>query len=96
MRRFGRDWWAPGAAAVAGFAVVFTYLGPVVLDPVFNKFTPLPAGETRADVLELAERAGVEVGEVYSVDASRGARPPPTPTSPASATPSGSSSTTRC
>ena len=38
--------------------VVFTYLGPVVLDPVFNKFTPLPAGDTRADVLDLAERAG--------------------------------------
>jgi STE24 endopeptidase len=71
QRRFGRDWWAPGAAAVAGFGVVFTYLGPVVLDPVFNKFTPLPEGETRADVLELARRAGVDVGEVYSVDASR-------------------------
>ena len=71
MRRFGRDWWAPGAAAVAGFALVFTYLGPVVLDPVFNKFTPLPAGATRDDVLDLARRAGVSVGEVYEVDASR-------------------------
>jgi STE24 endopeptidase len=71
LRRFGRDWWAPGAAAVAGFALVFTYLGPVVLDPVFNTFTPLPAGETRSDVLELARKAGVEVGQVYEVDASR-------------------------
>jgi STE24 endopeptidase len=70
LRRFGPDWWAPGAAAVAGFALVFTYLGPVVLDPVFNKFTPLPAGDTRTDVLQLAEKAGVEVGEVYEVDAS--------------------------
>jgi len=71
MRRFGRGWWAPGAAAVAGFALVFTYLGPVLLDPVFNRFTPLPAGSTRADVLDLARRAGVNVGEVYDVDASR-------------------------
>jgi peptidase M48-like protein/CAAX prenyl protease-like protein len=71
LHRFGRDWWVPGAAAVAGFALVFTYLGPVVLDPVFNKFTPLPAGDTRSDVLDLARRAGVEVGEVYEVDASR-------------------------
>jgi STE24 endopeptidase len=70
LRRFGRDWWAPGAAAVAGFALVFTYLGPVVLDPVFNKFTPLPAGASRTDVLELAKKAGVEIGEVYEVDAS--------------------------
>ncbi len=71
MRRFGRDWWAPGAAAVAGFAVLFSSLGPVLLDPVFNRFTPLAAGETRDDVLDLARKAGVEVGEVYEVDASR-------------------------
>jgi STE24 endopeptidase len=71
MRRFGRGWWVPGAALVAGFAVVFAYLAPVVLDPVFNKFTPLPEGKIRSDVLELAQRAGVDVGEVYSVDASR-------------------------
>lgn len=71
MRRFGRGWWAPGAAAVAGFAVLFGYLGPVVLDPIFNRFTPLAAGATRDDVLELARKAGVEVGEVYEVDASR-------------------------
>ena len=71
IRRFGRDWWAPGAAAVAGFAVVISYLAPVVLDPMFNQFKALPAGATRDDVLELAGRAGVEVGEVYEVDASR-------------------------
>jgi STE24 endopeptidase len=71
LRRFGRNWWAPGAAFVAGFALIFTYLGPIVLDPVFNKFTPLPAGATRDDVLELARRAGVDVGEVYEIDASR-------------------------
>ena len=71
MRRFGRGWWAPGAAVASGFAVVFAYLGPVVLDPVFNTFEPLPAGSTRDDVLALARRAGVEVGEVYAVDASR-------------------------
>ena len=71
LQRFGRGWWAPGSAAVAGFAVIFTYLGPVVLDPIFNKFTPLGAGDTRADVLELAAKAGLEVGEVYEVDASR-------------------------
>jgi STE24 endopeptidase len=50
---------------------VFTYLGPVVLDPLFNRFTPLPEGELRSDVLDLARRAGVEVGEVFEVDASK-------------------------
>jgi STE24 endopeptidase len=71
MRRFSRGWWVPGSAVVVGFAVAMLYLGPVVLDPIFNRFTPLPAGQTRDDVLALARDAGVDVGEVYEVDASR-------------------------
>jgi STE24 endopeptidase len=42
-----------------------------VIAPIFNRFERLPDGETRRDVLELARRAGVEVGEVYVADASR-------------------------
>ena len=42
-----------------------------MIDPVFNKFDKLPPGQLRSDVLELADRAGVDVGEVYRVDASR-------------------------
>jgi peptidase M48-like protein len=71
MRRMPRGWWAPGAVIVVAFGVVSIYAGPVVLDPLFNTFKPLPAGQVRDDVLELAERAGVDVGEVYSIDASR-------------------------
>jgi STE24 endopeptidase len=71
MRRFGSRWWAPAAAGGLGVAVVVTLAGPVLLEPIFNDFTPLPAGELRHEVLALAERAGVRVGEVYEVDASR-------------------------
>ena len=71
MRRFGRRWWAPAAAVVVGFGVVTTYLTPIVLDPLFNKFTPLPDGPTRSTVLSLAREAGVDVGQVYVMDASR-------------------------
>jgi STE24 endopeptidase len=71
MRRFGRRWWIPGAAVVIAFGVIITYAGPVVLDPLFNTFKKLPAGQTRSDVLGLARRAGVDVGQVYEIDASR-------------------------
>jgi len=71
MRRFGRRWWAPAAAIVVAFGVVMTYVSPIVLEPLFNKFKPLPAGELRSDVLEMARKAGVKVGEVYEMDASR-------------------------
>ena len=70
-RRFPRHWWAPGAAAITAVSVAFVFVAPLVLDPIFNRFTPLPAGELRSDVLALAERSGVVVGEVYRMDASR-------------------------
>ena len=70
-RRWPRGWWAPVALGSVAVGALLAALAPAVLDPIFNDFTPLPEGETRSDVLELARAAGVEVGEVYSVDASR-------------------------
>jgi STE24 endopeptidase len=70
-RRYPRGWWLPASAGSVLFGAGLAALAPVVLDPVFNDFTPLPESETRSDVLELARAAGVKVGEVYSVDASR-------------------------
>jgi STE24 endopeptidase len=71
VRRFPRSWWAPAAVCVVALGAVFAYLSPIVLEPLFNKFTPLPDGRLRSEVLQLADRAGVDVGEVYRVDASR-------------------------
>ncbi len=70
-RRFGARWWAPGAVVVVAFGALGSYASPVVLDPLFNRFEKLPPGELRSDVLDLAGRAGVDVGQVYEVDASR-------------------------
>jgi len=71
MRRFGPRWWMPGAVVVVAFGAITTYAAPVVLDPLFNDFKRLPAGQLRSDVLALARAADVEVGEVYESDASR-------------------------
>ena len=75
VRRFPRRWWIPGAAGVTGFAILFTWVAPVILAPIFNDFEPLPDGSrARRDVLELGRAADVDIGEVYSVDASRRVR----------------------
>ena len=71
MRRFPRRWWVAGAGAVVAIEVVFVWLAPVVLDPLFNRYEDLPQGRTRAAVTQLAQRAGVDVGDVLVVDASR-------------------------
>src|SRR5204862_2898887 len=70
-RRFGREWWLAGAGLAIAWSAAFTTAAPVLLDPVFNRFTRMPEGDRRRDVLALAGAAGVEIGEVYEVDASR-------------------------
>jgi STE24 endopeptidase len=71
IRRFPRSWWALGAVATVVFSAVFVSYGPVVIDPLFNKFTALPNSPLRSEVLALAHKDGIDVGQVYRVDASR-------------------------
>ncbi len=70
-RRYPRNWWALAAGSSVVLGAGLAAFAPVVLDPLFNEFVPLPEGPTRDDVLALARAAGVRVGEVFSVDASR-------------------------
>lgn len=70
--RLGRRWWpAIAAALVAGLVVVGSFVYPVVVEPLFNDFEPLPRGQFRTDVMAIAEREGVELDDVLVVDASR-------------------------
>jgi STE24 endopeptidase len=71
VRRFRRNWWAPASVCVVGLGIASLWLFPVVIDPIFNRFEKLPPGRLRSEVLSLAQRAGVNVGQVYRVDASR-------------------------
>lgn len=71
VRRAPRVWWAWAAAGAAGFVVVASFLYPVVIEPAFNRFEPLPAGELRTDLLALAADSGVPVQDVLVSDASR-------------------------
>nr|WP_239522684.1 M48 family metalloprotease [Geodermatophilus sabuli] len=70
-RRAPRTWWAWAALAAAGLVVVGSFLYPVVIEPAFNRFDPLPAGELRTDLLALAEENGTPVEDVLVSDASR-------------------------
>jgi STE24 endopeptidase len=69
------SWW-PVVAAVGGAAVVFvlSFLAPVLLEPVFNKFAPLSDEALARDLRTLADRAGVPVRDVLVADASRRTR----------------------
>jgi STE24 endopeptidase len=69
-----RWWWAFGAAGAAGLVVLLSFVLPVLVEPVFNKFTPMPPGPLRTELMALAERDGVPVRDVLVADASRRTR----------------------
>ena len=71
MRRLPRRWWVAASALTVLAAVLFAFARPLVVDPLFNDFTELPPGPAREAVNGLAARAGVDVGSVLVVDASR-------------------------
>jgi STE24 endopeptidase len=72
----GARWQPPGWPLVAAAAAVLLVLaltaaGPVLIEPLFNRFRPLDAGPLRARLLELATAMGVPVRDVLVSDASR-------------------------
>ena len=71
MRRAGRSWWIPGAALATALVVVGQVIVPVLVAPMFNDFTPLPASELKTSILTMARSRGIPADEVYQVDASR-------------------------
>lgn len=74
VRLAPRWWWALGAAGAALLVVLLSFVLPVLVEPVFNKFTPMEPGPLRAELVALAERDGVPVRDVLVADASRRTR----------------------
>lgn len=69
-----RWWWAFGAVGAAGLVVLLSFILPVLVEPIFNRFTPMEPGPLRSELISLAERDGVPVRDVLVADASRRTR----------------------
>jgi STE24 endopeptidase len=71
LLRISPDWWWLWTALVMLlFTVVLSNLAPVLIFPLFYKFTPLDDEDLVARLTRLAERAGARVRGVYRFDMS--------------------------
>ena len=70
-RRTPRWWFAWFGAAAVAMTVALSFLYPVVVEPIFNTFTPMADGPLKRSILQLADREGVPVDDVLVADASR-------------------------
>ncbi|MFI6444068.1 M48 family metalloprotease [Kitasatospora sp. NPDC050543] len=64
-------WWLPAAGAAAVLTAALSFLYPLLVEPVFNRFTPMEQGPLREALMELARRDAVRVRDVLVADASR-------------------------
>jgi STE24 endopeptidase len=64
-------WWIAGWAGAVLVTVLLSFLAPVVLAPLFNRFRPLEDAELTGPAFELSRRAGVRVSQFLVMDASR-------------------------
>ena len=70
VQRHPRTWWLWLAGGTVPLIVVSVFLTPLVYDPAFGHFTPLPDTRLKREILALASRAGVDAEDVYQVDKS--------------------------
>ena len=70
----GPWWWLWGWGALLGFQLLMMVLAPVLILPLFNKFTPLPEGSLRERLLKLAERTRFRARSIQVMDGSKRSR----------------------
>lgn len=67
----GRWGWLWAWGFLALFQVVMGFLAPVLLLPLFNKFTPLAAGELRGAIEEYAGKVSFKLQGIFTMDGSK-------------------------
>ena len=70
----GAAWWFWAWVCLAVFQLVMMVVAPVLILPLFNKFTPLPPGELRESLLALGRRAGFRARDIQVMDGSKRSR----------------------
>ncbi len=70
----GRFWWLWAWGLVLAFQLLMVVLAPVLILPLFNKFTPLPEGSLRDRLLGLGERTGFHSRTIQVMDGSKRSR----------------------
>jgi len=67
-------WWLWAYGLVLGFQLLMVVLAPILILPLFNKFTPLPEGPLRDRLLALGDRTGFRARDMQVMDGSKRSR----------------------
>jgi STE24 endopeptidase len=71
VRAAPHTWWLWVSALIAAVSLLLTFISPYVIEPLFHKMEPLEVEGLSDGIRSMTERAGVHIGRVLKVDASR-------------------------
>jgi STE24 endopeptidase len=71
IRKAGSRWWLWSGMLTAAALAFVMLLSPVLIEPLFNKYEPVPPGKVRDAVVEMAGRAGIPPEKIYMYNGSR-------------------------
>jgi len=67
-------WWLWVWGVLALFSLFMMFISPYVIEPLFNRFEPVTEPGLEDDIRVMMEKAGLKVGRVMQMDASRRSR----------------------
>jgi len=71
LRKTGSRWWIWSGAFASVLTIVMLALSPVLIEPLFNEYKPLPAGPVRQALEDMAIKAGIPTERIFVFNGSR-------------------------
>ncbi|MDB9917100.1 M48 family metalloprotease, partial [Pseudomonadales bacterium] len=71
MRRVGQRWWVWSGVMTALALSILLLISPILIEPLFNQYQPVPAGQVQDELRKLATRAQIPVDRIFTYDGSR-------------------------
>lgn len=71
VEKTGPYWWLYSWGLFLIFAIVLTSLYPLLIAPLFNKFTPLDKDDLLKKIKAIGEKSGIEVKGIFKMDAGK-------------------------
>lgn len=67
-------WWLWVWFFMLSYSIFVMYISPYVIEPLFNKFTPVEDESLKQRIIRLAEKVGIHAGRILKIDASKRSR----------------------
>ena len=71
IRKAPRIWWLWSGGLTAVFITILMVLGPIYIEPIFNKYTPAPNGPVRDQVVAMAKANGIPADKIFVYNGSK-------------------------